>query len=345
MIMLSSVNMPGEPEERQRAGIDYYINKPARQAELYNCIAATLLGDAAPSDAGPKVTPAIVSASDCLAGLDILLAEDNPVNQLVAKGMLDLMGACVTLAQNGQEALDRLEEGHFDLLFIDCQMPVMDGLEATQEIRRRERSHGAGRRLPVIALTANAVAGDRELCLAAGMDDYLSKPFTFTELSAMAQRWMADLQSKPQADARFQPVPAQPPSGPPRAPDPGDDAAPGMLNRAHLEMIRQLSRDTGQDLLAQMVAAFISDAAARLGTMVAGLAGGDADAIRQAAHALKSASGNVGAEALSECCRELEALTRTGELAGAARLIDAARLHYSASARALEALLSGSTVS
>jgi CheY-like chemotaxis protein len=127
--------------------------------------------------------------SGVVQGCRVLLAEDNPVNQAVASGMLELMGAHVTVAGNGREALDLLAAAEFDLLLIDCQMPVMDGFEATHAIRRGEGAD-PDRRLPIIALTANAVAGDRETCLAAGMDDYLSKPFTYAELHSIVAQWV-----------------------------------------------------------------------------------------------------------------------------------------------------------
>ena len=111
-------------------------------------------------------------------GRKVLLAEDNPVNVEVASAMLESLGLDVSRACNGQEALHTLQSGDFDLVLMDCQMPVMDGFAATTEIRRHEQQHGRARSLPIIAITANALQGDRESCLAAGMDDYLSKPFT-----------------------------------------------------------------------------------------------------------------------------------------------------------------------
>jgi CheY-like chemotaxis protein len=117
----------------------------------------------------------------------VLLAEDTTVNQQVAIAMLTRIGCEVTLAHNGDEAIALIAGEHFDVVLMDCQMPEMDGFEATRRIRARE---GSGPRLPIVALTANALQGDRERCLAAGMDDYLSKPFTRAALHAVLMRWL-----------------------------------------------------------------------------------------------------------------------------------------------------------
>jgi CheY-like chemotaxis protein len=152
--------------------------KPARGALL----ALTL--DEVLSGASPKsALPQLASASDMvLSGMRILLVEDNLVNQLVAQRMLQNIGADVQLAVNGQEALQRLTASTFDVVLMDCQMPVMDGFAATRAIRAIEAQRGSGRRLPIIALTANVMSEDRELCAAAGMDAHLGKPIESKKL-------------------------------------------------------------------------------------------------------------------------------------------------------------------
>jgi two-component system, sensor histidine kinase and response regulator len=118
----------------------------------------------------------------------ILLVEDNLINQQVAVGILQIQGYSVSVANNGKEALEAHAQGAFDLILMDCHMPEMDGFEATMEIRKREQP--SGRRIPIVALTANAMAQDREECLAAGMNDHLSKPFSMQTLQDMLNRWM-----------------------------------------------------------------------------------------------------------------------------------------------------------
>ena len=131
----------------------------------------------------------------------ILVVEDNLINQQVALGILQIQGYCVTVANNGR-ALDAYAQGNFDLILMDCHMPEMDGFEATMEIRRREQSPGA-KRVAIVALTANAMAHDRNECLNAGMDDHLAKPFSMQTMQEMLDRWMPPVSSAPP-----QPVPA-----------------------------------------------------------------------------------------------------------------------------------------
>ena len=174
-------------------GIDARLTKPLHGADLYACIASVMrvtpprLPSAAPADAdaaaGPDEGPPPGAAS-----ARVLLVEDNPVNQQIALAMLEDTGYAVEVVENGREALDRLVDDRFDVVLMDCQMPQMDGFEATQWLRLREAEAGAAR-LPVIALTANAISGDRERCLAAGMDDYLSKPFSRDALLKMLARF------------------------------------------------------------------------------------------------------------------------------------------------------------
>jgi signal transduction histidine kinase/DNA-binding response OmpR family regulator len=186
LIMLTSTLFVGEAAEAKKTGFAAYLIKPIRKAELFNCFLAALVADAAPNvdkvaEPAPKALPAQLSTR-------ILLAEDNPVNQEVALVMLHNFGCSVDVANNGHEALAALEGQSYDLVLMDCMMPDMDGYQATAEIRRLQ---GAGKLhlFPIIALTANAIEGDREKCILAGMDDYLSKPFKTETLLAMVKKY------------------------------------------------------------------------------------------------------------------------------------------------------------
>ncbi|MGF1613057.1 MAG: response regulator, partial [Gammaproteobacteria bacterium] len=173
LVMLSSAADRGTREELNNLGIEAYLTKPWRQSELYNCLAA-VMGRAGHGWAEPvESTPAAVAAE--VGGGRILLAEDNPVNQEVALGMLEVLGCTVQVVENGQQAVEALSSGGYDVVLMDCHMPEMDGFQATAAIRGREQRQADGARQPIVALTANALQGDRERCLAAGMDDYLSK--------------------------------------------------------------------------------------------------------------------------------------------------------------------------
>jgi CheY-like chemotaxis protein len=173
----------------REAGVDACLAKPVRQTVLYECLVNVMAGQHAEAVAAVALRQPASSAPAELRG-NILLVEDNLINQQVALGILQIQGYDVTVANNGKEALDAHEHGNFDLILMDCHMPEMDGFEATREIRGRERS-STGKRVPIVALTANAMAQDREECLNAGMDDHLSKPFTMQTLQDMLNRWMS----------------------------------------------------------------------------------------------------------------------------------------------------------
>ncbi|MBL8250665.1 MAG: response regulator [Candidatus Competibacter sp.] len=178
----------GEPEEGAQAAVEGWLAKPVRRLELHALLTRML-------DAGPEVLPTVAAPGGAetgrsLGGKGVLLVEDNAVNQLIGKELLAQMGLSVDVADNGREALRALEDKSYDLVLMDCQMPEMDGYEATRLIRQREQAERRTR-LPIIALTAHAMPGDREKCLEAGMDDYLIKPFQFAEIESVLERWLA----------------------------------------------------------------------------------------------------------------------------------------------------------
>src|SRR5207302_2030702 len=169
------------------AGFDACLVKPVRQTVLYECLVNIMGGRSQGASAAPAVREP-VTAPAANRG-NILLVEDNLINQQVALGILQIQGYSVTVVNNGKQALDAHAQGAFDVILMDCHMPEMDGFAATSAIRGRERS-SIGKRVPIIALTANAMAQDREECLNAGMDDHLSKPFTMQTMQDMLDRWM-----------------------------------------------------------------------------------------------------------------------------------------------------------
>jgi signal transduction histidine kinase/DNA-binding response OmpR family regulator len=185
IIMLTSSDRGGDLKRCRELGISSYLTKPVRRAELHSSIACAVAGSAAGRGTA-KPPPYPPKTKQTLPGVRILLAEDNRINQRVARGVLEKGGHTVVIADNGRIALELLETKHFDLVLMDVQMPEMDGFEAVALIRRRERS--TGQHVPVIAMTAHAMAGDRERCIAAGMDDYIAKPFQPNELLAAVGR-------------------------------------------------------------------------------------------------------------------------------------------------------------
>ncbi|QWV93292.1 response regulator [Geomonas oryzisoli] len=304
LLMVTSVGQYGDEAEAIRAGIGCYISKPVRQSRLYNAI-IDLLGVGMSRAVRPQLDTEQGTAAALSAA--VLLVEDNPVNQDVATAMLEASGCRVSVANNGVEALDAVAHHDFDLIFMDCQMPLMDGYAATRAIREREDGAPEGKRRTIIALTAHAMRGDREQCFAAGMDDYLTKPFTQAQLVAMLQRWIA-----PQAPCAEEPAL----SAEAAATDAGNGIDPAVLDE-----IRALQLPGKPDLLAKVVGSFMKSSPLLVASMREGLAGGDPQRVRQAAHTLKSSSASLGCLALSDTCRHLELLTVEGVLEGAEPLV------------------------
>eukprot|EP01133_Synstelium_polycarpum_P020235 gene20235-24262_t len=275
----------------------------------------------------------------------VLLAEDNPVNVEVALAMLDSLGLDVACARNGEEALQAAQAEDFDLVLMDCQMPVMDGFAATAEIRRHEQQRGHARVLPIVAITANALQGDREACLAAGMDDYLSKPFTQQDLGHTLARWIplpraATVHHSEQQEAPQAPPQAPRHEAPPQVTPPSAGPSSGQqLNRQALENIRALSRADGDALLERVILAFTGETPRQLAAMREAIAGADAEALRKVAHSLKSGSANVGADGLAQLCKEMEKLGRAGSTEGAAPLLQQMQQAFLAVRESLSAIL------
>jgi CheY-like chemotaxis protein len=181
IMMLSSAGQRGDAKRCRELGIAAYLTKPVRQAELLDAI-LTALGTKPIKEALPALVTRH-SLRENSKQLCILLVEDNAVNQKLAARLLEKRGHTVAIAGNGKEALAAVEKQSFDLVFMDVQMPEMDGFEATAAIRGKEKA--SGNHLPIIAMTAHAMAGDRERCLEAGMDDYITKPIRLEELDAL----------------------------------------------------------------------------------------------------------------------------------------------------------------
>jgi two-component system sensor histidine kinase/response regulator len=226
----------------------------------------------------------------------------------------------------------------FDLILMDCQMPVMDGFAATAEIRRHEQQCGHARVLPIVAITANALQGDREACLAAGMDDYLSKPFTQQDLGHTIARWIT-LPRAATVHHSEVPQPQTPPVVPPEVTPPASPPAGQALNRQALDNIRALSRTDGDALLERVIQAFVGETPRQLHAMRAAIAGADAQALRKVAHSLKSGSANVGADGLSQLCKEMEKLGHAGSTEGAAILLQQMQQAFLAVSESLSAIL------
>jgi CheY-like chemotaxis protein/HPt (histidine-containing phosphotransfer) domain-containing protein len=250
------------------------------------------------------------------------LAEDNLVNQKVAARILERMGYRVEMAANGLEVLEALKRQTYDVVFMDVHMPEMDGLEATRLICHE---WAPAERPRIIAMTASAMQGDREKCLEAGMDDYISKPVRVEELQSALQRAAgmtirAGVESIQKEDAIDHRVDA--------------------IDQSVLDSLRELENEEDPDLVASLVVLFFRDTLERLGSMRRAIDSADAEALEGIAHSLKSSSANLGALPMSLLCGDLEVKGRTGALEGAAEVLARIEKEFGRARLILEAELS-----
>jgi CheY-like chemotaxis protein/HPt (histidine-containing phosphotransfer) domain-containing protein len=276
IVMLTSAGAP----ERAGAsdGVARCLTKPVRRAALLQSLAEVLSGDA-PGAGEPRPAAVPVESRG-----RVLVAEDNPVNQLVIETMLRKRGFAVDVAVDGLQAVGQLDPATHRAVFMDCQMPNLDGYEATGRIRAGEP---AGRHVPIVAMTAHAIEGDRERCLRAGMDDYLSKPLRAEELDAVLERWLA-APAAPSARAT--------PAGGAEA------AADRLVDEARVRAIGEV--DPG--LVDKLLDVFAQSTPPLLEELGAALRRGDDVQRRRLAHKLGGSSETVGAARLSELSRALE---------------------------------------
>jgi CheY-like chemotaxis protein len=216
----------------------------------------------------------------------VLVVEDNAVNQKVALGQLRMLGLEGRVANSGSDAITALRAGQYDLVLLDCQMPDLDGYEVAKEIRRLERGE---RRIPIVAMTAYVLDGERERCLAAGMDDYLSKPVSTARLGETLGRWM-------------------------KMPEPS-------LDSDKVSGLKEMGKANPR-FLSDITTLFREDALVRLHDLRDSIAAANPDQLARAAHALKSSSGNVGAKRIYTLCAAIEENARAGKIAGAKELVD-----------------------
>jgi signal transduction histidine kinase/CheY-like chemotaxis protein/HPt (histidine-containing phosphotransfer) domain-containing protein len=276
----------------------------------------------------------------------VLLVEDNPVNRQVAQRLLSLIGLSFVIAENGKEALDQLDRHAFDAVLMDCQMPVMDGYSATRI--RREKEVG-GKHVPIIAMTANAMAGDREKCLKAGMDDYMSKPLNRSLLEQTLRKWLPSgaksLVAAPlPAKTRAAPPPAAPAPAPP-APPPPRPATAETVNASVLDVdvVRDLLDVMGEEFT-DLVRVYLEDTPKALAALELASARGHAEGLIAPSHSLKSTSANLGAMSLSELAKRLEHGARSGTLGASDALVIVGEIKriYQRVTIELNALLTGS---
>ena len=287
-ILLSSGGLIGDTE-RQARGFTQSLLKPVRQSQLFDAIANALysLVHAEPENAKTE------TSVPGYQGKTLLVVEDNKVNQKVITGILAKFQLVPDLADNGQLALDKLVQSPYDLVLMDCQMPVLDGYQAVRELRRREMERGSHRQA-VVALTAHAGIGEREKCLAAGMDDYLTKPVTWASSPEILARWLGT----PVSETEQRPVLEQ-----------------GMADAVWDKVATLKGLDGDEDLFRDLIASFLEEIPGQLSALQVAQEQGDLPALANAAHAIKGAASYFYAADVRDYAVRLEQTARSKQSA------------------------------
>ena len=330
LVMLTSLGQRGDAARLKEIGFAGYLVKPVAQSDLFAAL-VSIWTTHAERLASRFVTRHTIAESVGREGrrrqaeryaAHVLVAEDNATNQFVARLMLTNLGCTVEIAVDGSEAVRMVGAGNYDIVFMDCEMPVMDGFEATATIRAR---NDAKAQLPIVAVTAQAMQGDRERCLRAGMNDYISKPVQPEAFAAALKRWAV-----PRSDesGTRSGVLAEPAAAVARTEGVAAAAPTPALDPQVVDRLRALADATDPSLLGDIFGSFVDEAGERIAEMRRLSARGDADALRKVAHALKGASSNVGAQRMTPLAQQLEASAGAGTTEGAEALIGALEAEF-----------------
>jgi len=299
LLMLTSLGQRDDCETLHRVGIARCLTKPVKQSQLFDSLAIIMGNETRPANAVKTMavsdlTPEQTVFSNPLHGngskpLRILLAEDNMMNQKVALSQLSKLGYAADVVMSGLEVLGALSTLAYDIVLMDCQMPEMDGYEATAEIRRREEALST--RTTIIAMTAHALDGEREKCLAAGMDDYLSKPVKADELAEILDRW------NPGRGQQREPVPTRMPAA---------DSMEQTFDASLLGSLRELQQEGNPDLITELIELYTKETKKRLTELRSALNNQDMTGLRRTVHYLKGSSGTLGIRRMAFLCSQFE---------------------------------------
>lgn len=322
LILLTSSDDP-EPTEAANAGFAATLTKPVHRSALYDRLADVMTPEADRLRPTPRPPPRPAPEPDPAQAAKgrVLVVEDNEINQAVAAGFLTRKGYTADIAADGRHALDKIARTGYDAILMDCQMPIMDGYEATTELRKRE---GFAHHTPVIAMTADALTDNRDRCIAAGMDDFIPKPISQDTLASTLERWI-------------------PPSGqaaPPTTPAVRRPRQPARTSlRQRMEELRGADPGADREAFTRIAGIFITRGAADIEQLADAITRRDAAQITQHAHRIKGAAANIGAVAMAELCAEIENIGRERRLDGAADLLNRLRGEFDQARTALEALV------
>jgi PAS domain S-box-containing protein len=325
LVMLTAFEERQDGERALQEGFSAYLTKPIKQSQLFNCLMEIMDGRNETGKAHELVTQAPAAGAPTEAAPSphlLLVAEDNAVNQKLALMQLKKLGYRAHVAENGRAVLAAMQSIRYDMVLMDCQMPEMDGYETTRSIRSAER----GTRIPIIAMTANAVQGDKERCLEAGMDDYLAKPIAIEALRQKLAYWL----NEPGAGAQEQ----------------ADKTSERMavIDQKTIGKLCKLQQLGEPDIVAELIGIYLNDAPVLLKRAREALAGNDESTLRRAAHSLKSTSANLGAIRLSALCKELEEMARRADLQNAPAVFSEINAEYQRVTQALNEVLAPAQV-
>ncbi|MHC1726129.1 MAG: response regulator [Syntrophobacteraceae bacterium] len=313
LVMLTSVGEFGDLEQARKTGIAAFLTKPVRRSQLHDSLLAACAPK--PDEIGlpsGAVSPRFEEVARALSG-SILLAEDNLVNQDVAKSMLAALGLSVDVVSTGRQALDALANKSYGLVLMDCQMPEMDGYEATRQIREMERTASAagkgGFHLPIIAITAHAMEGDRQSCLNAGMDDYLSKPFNRSQLKEIMQRWLpVNNCLRNQTGQPMSPTASKHPTAATGQQETAMASPPHVsIDKKAWDTVRSYGIEGTEDLLIKVLAKYVHESQRMIENLRRAVEREDYVLASKIAHTLKSSSAMLGAPSLVWMLKRMEA--------------------------------------
>jgi PAS domain S-box-containing protein len=332
LVLMTSIGQRGDARHMEELGFAGYLMKPARQSDLFDCLAAVLAGAAAAQPVRPIVTRHTIREMH-RGALRILLAEDNITNQQVALGILRKLGLQADAVTNGEEAVHALESVAYDLVLMDVQMPKMDGLEATARIRDPQsavQNHG----VPIVAMTAHAMQGDRERCLEAGMNDYVTKPVSPQALADALATWLPREDAALPASAAAQRIAAAPETA-----EAGARPEPETPVFDRSAMLARLMDD--EDLARAVAVGFLEDMPRQIETLRSYLEAGDAEGVARQTHTIKGASANVGGESVRAEALEMEKAARAGDLADVVARLPDLESHFARLQEAMRAFVDG----
>ena len=337
VVMLTSVGLRGDALSAKRGGVLAYLTKPVRQSELHDSL-LRVMGYSLNEEPQQLITKHSIVEEIQRFDIRVLVAEDNATNREVDEAMLRTFGCRVDIVSNGQEAVDAFSsaEGGYDIVFMDCQMPVLDGYLATSAIRDLERERGLERRIPIVALTVHAFAENREKCLAAGMDDYMLKPFVISQMQSTLERWCGDGAGGPERVMTGENEKGAVTDSTPSEREGWDREGPSTIDRRVLTTLQSLQIEGEPSIVKRVIDAYLTESIPMISQMKEALSMNDGDGLKRFSHSLKSSSANVGALKLSELCGVLERNCRNNSPEDTMRLLGAVESEFANVKEALQ---------